>query len=85
MSARSHSGLQDFMQRYGYKTKRDAYKNMDWCETARSEGKIAIQPHKRIKPEHFHDLPAEKTVVIAATEDATAVGAALRLALDRCE
>ncbi len=75
----------DFMQRYGYKTKRDAYKNMDWCRAKRSEGKIAVQPHKRDKPEYFHDLPSEKTVVILATDDAEAVGAALRLALDRCE
>ena len=25
----------DFMRRYGYKTKRDAYKNMDWCRAGR--------------------------------------------------
>lgn len=75
----------DFMQRYGYKTKRDAYKNMDWCRAKRSEGKIAVQPHKRDKPEYFHDLPSEKTVVILATDDAETAGAALRLALDRCE
>jgi CDI immunity protein len=75
----------DFMRRYGYKTKRDAYKNMDWCETARSEGKISIRPHKRDKPEYFHRLPPEKTVVIPETDDAAAVGAAVHLALDRCE
>jgi hypothetical protein len=75
----------DFMQRYGYKTKREAYKNMDWCEAERSEGKISIKPHRRDKPEYFRDLPPEKTVVIPATDDAEAVGAALRLALSRCE
>jgi hypothetical protein len=75
----------EFMQRYGYKTKRDAYKNMDWCEAARSEGNISIRPHKRDKPEYFRRLPPEKTVIIPATENAEAVGAALRLALDRCE
>jgi hypothetical protein len=75
----------DFMQRYGYKTKRDAYKNMDWCRVKRSEGKISIQPHQRDKPEHFRNLPPEKTMVIPATDDPEAVGAALRLALDRCE
>jgi len=75
----------EFMQRYGYKTKRDAYKNMDWCETARSEGKISIRPHKRDKPEYFRRLPPEKTVVIPATKDPVAVGTAARLALDRCE
>jgi hypothetical protein len=79
------SWQEDFMQRYGYKTKRDAYKNMDWCEVARSEGKISIRPHQRDKPECFRRLPAERTVIIAATDDRIAAGAALRLALDRCE
>ncbi|HYA73434.1 MAG TPA: contact-dependent growth inhibition system immunity protein [Roseiarcus sp.] len=75
----------DFMQRYGYKTKREAYRNLDWCRVKRSEGKISLQPHKRDKPEYFSDLPPESTVVIPATTDAIAAGAALRLALDRCE
>ena len=75
----------DFMGRYGYKTKRDAYKNMDWCWIERSEGKISIKPHKRDKPEYFRNLPPDKTVVVSATDDAARVGAALRLALDRCE
>lgn len=80
-----HNWQKDFMTRYGYKTKRDAYKNMDWCRVKRSEGKISIKPHQRDKPEYFFDLPPEKSVVIPATDDAVAVGAALRLALDRCE
>jgi hypothetical protein len=74
----------DFMQRYGYKTKRDAYRNMDGCRAKRSEGKIAIQPHKRDKTEYFNNLPPEDTVIIPATNDVEAVGAALRLALSRC-
>jgi len=75
----------DFMRRYGYKTKREAYRNLDWCRTERSEGRISIQPHKRDKSELFRDLPPDRTVVIAATTEAVAAGAALRLALDRCE
>jgi hypothetical protein len=75
----------DFMQRYGYKTKRDAYKNMDWCRITRSEGAISIKPHQRDRPEYFRDLPPEKTVVVPATDDPEAVGAAVRLALSRCE
>jgi hypothetical protein len=80
-----HDWHKEFMSRYGYKTKRDAYKNMDWCRAKRSEGKISIQPHKRDKPEYFKSLPAESTVVIPETRDAAELGAALRLALDRCE
>jgi len=75
----------DLMRRYGYKTKREAYQNMDWCRVRRSEGRISLQPHKRDKPEYFSDLPPESTVVIAATKDAAVAGAALRQALDRCE
>jgi hypothetical protein len=75
----------DFMRRYGYKTKREAYKNMNWCRAKRSEEKISFEPHKREKPEYWSDLPDDMTVVVPATTDAAAVGAALRLALDRCE
>ena len=76
---------EDFMRRYGYKTKRDAYKNVDWCRVKRTEGKISIAPHKRDKPEYFIDLPPDRTVIIPETSDAATAGAALRLALDRCE
>lgn len=76
----------DFMRRYGYKTKRDAYKNMSWCRAKRCEGKITIQPHhRREKPEEWDRLSPEQNVVISETRDAAVVGAALRLALDRCE
>ena len=78
-------GQSDFMRRYGYKTKREAYKAMDWCRAKRSEGKLSIQPHKRDRPEYWSDLALEQTVVIPVTTDAAATGAALRLALDRCE
>ena len=75
----------DFMRRYGYKTKREAYENMDWCKAERSPGNISIKPHKRDKPEYFRDLPMDRTVVISAADNAAKIGAALRLALDRCE
>jgi hypothetical protein len=74
-----------FMRRYGYKTKRDAYRSMDWCRAERSEAKISIKPFKRDKPEYFRNLPASRAVVIPETRDAATAGAALRLALDRCE
>lgn len=75
----------DFMRRYGYRTKREAYGSMDWCRAKRSEGKISIAPRRRDKPEYFRSLPADRTVVIPETRDAVIAGAALRLALDRCE
>jgi hypothetical protein len=75
----------DLMARYGYRSKRDAYKNMDWCLAKMSEGKISIRPHRRDKPGYWKSLRPDGTVVIPATTDAPAVGAALRLALNRCE
>jgi hypothetical protein len=34
----------DFMRRYGYKTRREVYRTMDWVRAERSEGKISFQP-----------------------------------------
>jgi hypothetical protein len=83
---RSYQNWQDdMMRRYDYKTKREAYRTMDWCRAKRTEGKIFIDPHKREKPEFFRDLPPDKDVSIPETRDAAVVGAALRLALERCE
>ncbi len=76
----------DVMQRYGFKSKRDAYKTMDWCEGQMFDGKIRIEPHRRGSPgSGWRSLPPEKRVVIPATDDAEAVGAAVRLALSRGE
>ncbi|MHB8884775.1 MAG: contact-dependent growth inhibition system immunity protein [Methylovirgula sp.] len=75
----------DFMARYGYKSMRNAYENMDWCIAKMSDGTISIQPHGRDKPGYWKSLPPDQTVVIPAMTNAAIVGAALRLALDRCE
>lgn len=74
----------DIMQRYGFKSKREIYRNLDWCAGQMFDGKIKIQPHRR-SPPAWRSLPAEKTVFIPMTDDAETVGAALRLALSRCE
>jgi CDI immunity protein len=75
----------DAMRRYGYKTKRDVYQKLDWCIAKISDGKISIQPYRRYKPNYWKTLPADRTVVIPETHDAATAGAALNLALDRCE
>jgi hypothetical protein len=76
----------DFMRRYGYKTKRDLYKNMNWVRVERSESKISIQPHqRRDKPGEWKWLAPEQNVVIPETRNAAAVGSMLRLAFERCE
>ena len=74
----------DFMRRYGYKTRREAYWTMDWVRAERSQGKISFEPHKRGRPGHWIWLAADKAVVIPETTDAATVGAALNSALNRC-
>jgi hypothetical protein len=74
----------DVMQRYGFASKRDAFKSTDWCRATASDGKITIEPHRPEWPK-WRRLAPEQTVVIPATDDAEAIGAAVRLALSRCE
>lgn len=76
----------EIMRRYGYETKQELYKNMNWCRAERSEGTISIQSHKcDDKPEHGKWVPPDKTVIVPVTTNFAAAGAALRLALDRGE
>jgi hypothetical protein len=74
----------DVVQRYGFKSKHAAFKSTDWCKASLFDGGIAIEPHPR-GFRGWRSLPPEKTVVIPATDDAEAVGAAVRLALSHCE
>jgi hypothetical protein len=77
---------QEFMKHVGYKTLRQAYENMIQCIAKRTEGMISIKPFLRDRqPRYWIDLPPEKTVVILATDDHALLGAALKLALSRCE
>ena len=75
----------DFMARYGYKSKRDAYKNMNWCLAEAIEEKISIEPHRRDKPGYWKSLPPDRTVIVPLRAGETAIGAALALAFSRCE
>lgn len=73
------------MQKYGYKTKRALYKNMDRCSVDLSDGKIKIQPmhHKSLDGYSATTSGPEPFVVDAAICDAE-LGAALREAFKRC-
>jgi hypothetical protein len=75
----------DFMTRYGYRSKREAYTSLDWCGARMSEGTISIEPHNRYKADHWKSLPPDKIVTIHVTTDPNVAGAALRLALNRCK
>jgi contact-dependent growth inhibition (CDI) system CdiI-like immunity protein len=82
---RYRSWQRDFMRRYAYRNKHEAYKNMDWCRAKRSEGRISIARRMRDRPEYFRNLPVDRTIAIPETWDGATAGAVLRLALDRCE
>ncbi len=71
--------------RFGYRSRRQAYKNMVYCLAKRTGGTISIKPHKTVKPEYWTDLPDDQTVVIPATTDPLVAGAALKLALSGCQ
>lgn len=76
----------DMMKRFRYKTKRQAYKSMRYCITARTGGKISIKPHRRDeKPGYITDVPEDRTVIIPVTTDPVVAGTALKLALSHCE
>ena len=66
------------------KTKREAYEDMGWCRVRRSEGKIRIRPAPPDGVGKWGALPEDMNVVIPATDDPVVVGAALRLAIERC-
>ncbi len=81
---RNHAFTQDaLIRRTGKKTKREAYKTMVWCDVRRSEGVIRIDPFRPDKPGQWNMLPTDEAVVIPATDDPDAVGAALALAIER--
>lgn len=76
----------NLMKRFGFRTLRQLYAKMAFCKVTRAEGKILIKPHRRdVEPRYWWDLPPEMTAVIDATQDPAAVGAALSLALGRCQ
>jgi hypothetical protein len=73
----------DFMKRYKYKTKAEAFKNMKYCFVERCEGEILITPHDgHSKPGYILALPP---VIIPETPDPLIAGAAVKLALSHCE
>jgi len=73
------------MQKYGYKTKRALYKNMDRCSVDLVDGKIKIQPmhHKSLDSYTVTKNGPEPLFLDASISDAE-LGAALREGFKRC-
>jgi hypothetical protein len=85
-AARYAAWTNDLMARYGYKTKRALFKTMKSCSIESKGGVVTISPSHHEKLEGWgreHDDGIED-VVIPADNTPSEIGAALRLAFDRC-
>jgi hypothetical protein len=78
--------IADLMHRYGYKTKRVLFKDMNSCTIECDDGFITIQPSHHDKLEGWGREKGDgiEDVVIPADSSPEAIGAALRLAFSRC-
>jgi len=74
------------MARFGYKTKRAMFKDMNSCLAESNGDAITIMPTHHVKLEAWDGdgLTKEDNVVIPADSPPSEAGAALRLALSRC-
>jgi hypothetical protein len=76
------------MERYGYKSVRELFKQLMNCDIERANGQITITPFRREGTEGWHSLSKKRgeppDLVIPATSTPAEIGAALRLAFSRC-
>lgn len=72
------------MERYGYKTKRALFKDMQRVSIESKNGVLTFAPSHHAKLEGWEGIDDEAKVIIPATSTLDEMGAALRLALSRC-
>ena len=74
------------MERFGYKTKRALFKNMENCAIDVTSGVMKIIPKRHVKLEAWEGLGPNNAgaVEISADSSPAEIGAALRLAFTRC-
>lgn len=78
--------IQKTMSRYGYKTKRALFKNMQSCGISSDEGIITIRPthHSRLESWDGEGITEANYVKVPADIPPAEIGKALRLAFSRC-
>ncbi len=78
--------VQFLMNRYGYKTKRALFKNMNDCAIWIFENKITFHPkhHEKLEAWGATENGTKDDVIIPADSKPEEIGAALRLAFSRC-
>ncbi len=74
------------MERYGYKTKRALFKDLQNCQISVKDGIMKIVPLRHTKLEQWEGLGSNNAGAVEIPTDSTTeeIGAALRLAFARC-
>ena len=78
---------ESLMKRYGYKSKRLLFRNMLHCTITSTDDTIEIKPTLHRELEGWSGFPAEdevESIVIPIESSAAEIGAAVRMAFDRC-
>jgi hypothetical protein len=74
------------MAQYGYKSRRAMFRDMKSCSVERQSALLRMRPshHERSETWSGEGLGLDSHVLVPADSAASAVGAALRVALERC-
>jgi hypothetical protein len=74
----------DIIEKFNYKSKSKALRNMKYCIVYNMPEGIVIQPHRQFGANNYDQFPDDMSVVIPGDSDAEQAGVAVRLALSRC-
>ena len=77
--------LSILMDKYGYKTKRSLFKDMNHCIIHYINDVITISPMRHEKLEAWEGLEQSENVILSSNNNMDKIGAGLRLALSRCK
>jgi hypothetical protein len=81
---RSEEWIRELIERYRYKSKREALIKTKYCDVTSERGEILIAPFRHTRLEGWLGQEDDKTVVVPEMATAEQLGAAVRLALTRC-
>jgi hypothetical protein len=72
------------LAKFGYKTKQALFKKMILCHAKVVDGILTLDPNRHDKLEAWEGLGDDEKVVLPFDSSEAEIGAALRVALDRC-
>jgi len=76
--------IAEVLDRYGYKTKQALFKKMILCHAKVVDGVLTLGPTRHDKLEAWEGLSDDEKVTLPFDSSEAEIGAALRVALDRC-